>query len=58
MEPTETEIDQKYQDRVPWFKDELGVLKNAQPKITHKLKIQAFEVNSVLKFSSFIDLFF
>ena len=49
MDPTETEIDQKYQDCVPWFKDELGVLKTAQPKMTHALKIQAFEVNSVLK---------
>ena len=39
MDPTETEIDQKYQDHVPWFKDKLGVLKMAQPKMMHKLKI-------------------
>ena len=50
MDSTEKEIDATYQDRVPRFKDELRVLKGAHPKMMHKLKLQAFEVNSVLTF--------
>ena len=47
MDSAETDIDQKYQEHVPWCKDELGVLKNANPKIMQSLKIQAFKVDSV-----------
>ena len=50
MDSTEKDIDVTYQDRVPMFKDELGVLKDAHPKMLHKLKLQPFEVNSVLTF--------
>ena len=48
MDSTEKDIDATYHERVPRFKDELGVLKGAHPKMMHKLKLQAFEVNSLL----------
>ena len=50
MDSTEKDIDATYQERVPIFKDELGVLRDAHTKMMHKLKLQAFEMNSVLTF--------